>query len=121
HFFMEVLAGIQDRLADSGFDLNIYNVRMGDSLESQIDHLVKRGSAEGYLFISTHLPEKIGATLRRMGVPMVLIDDYHPDFDSVSVDSVEGAYLATKYLVDSGNRRVGMIAASPRSKPTIDR
>lgn len=121
HFFMEVLAGMQDKIQDFDYDLNIYNVKVGDSLEEQVEYMVKRGTAEGYVIISIHLSDAKVETLRRMGVPVVLIDDYHSYFDSVSVDSVEGAYIATKHLAEQGHRRIAMIAAHPKSKPSTER
>lgn len=121
HFFMEVLAGMQDKLQDYDYDLNIYNVKVGDALEDQVEYMVKRGTAEGYVIISIHMTDPKAETMRRMKVPMVLIDDYHPSFDSVSVDSVDGAYEATRYLCAQGHTRIGMIAANPTSKPSIDR
>lgn len=121
HFFMEVLAGMQDKLQDYDYDLNIYNVKVGDALEDQVEYMVKRGTAEGYVIISIHMSDAKADLMRRMDVPMVLIDDYHPHFDSVSVDSVEGAYQATRHLCEQGHRRIAMIAANPSSKPSNER
>lgn len=121
HFFMEVLAGMQDKIQAHDYDLNIYNVKVGDSLEQQVEYMMKRGTAEGYIIISIHLSDAKVATLKRMNVPVVLIDDYHSLFDSVSVDSVEGAYIATKHLISQGHQRIAMICANPLSKPITDR
>lgn len=121
HFFMEVLAGIQDRLADFDYDLNIYNVRISDDLHEQIEYLIKRGIADGYLLISIHLSDARWVNLKKLSKSIALIDEYHPDFDSVSVDSVEGAYLATKHLIDLGYERIAMIKAVSNSKPVQDR
>jgi LacI family transcriptional regulator len=121
HFFMEVLAGMQDKLQAYDYDLNIYNVKVGDSLEEQVEYMMKRGTAEGYIIISIHLSDPKVATLKRMNVPVVLIDDYHALFDSVSVDSVEGAYIATQHLISQGHHRIAMISANPLSKPASDR
>lgn len=121
HFFMEVLAGIQDKIAEYDYDLNIYNVRISDDLDQQVEYLIKRGVADGYLLISIHLNEKQWAGIKRLRKIIALIDEYHPEFDSVSVDSVEGAYLATRHLVNSGYQRIAMITALVNSKPAQDR
>jgi LacI family transcriptional regulator len=39
----------------------------------------------------------------------------------VSVDSVEGAYTATQYLLKQNYKHVAMISALPQAKPTRDR
>jgi LacI family transcriptional regulator len=121
YFFTEVLDGIQDGMIDKDYDLNIYNVRTSEDIPQQVDYLLKRGMAEGYLIISVHLPEKKWKQFTNYKLPIVLVDEYSSEFDSVSVDSIEGAYNATEYLIRSGYRRIAMIIAMPDSKPARDR
>lgn len=121
HFFMEVLAGIQDKIAEYEYDLNIFNVRISDDLDQQVEYLIKRGMADGYLLVSIHLNERQWNNIQKLRKTIALVDEYHPDFDSVSVDSVEGAYLGTKYLIDSGYEKIAMITAVMNSKPAQDR
>lgn len=121
HFFMEVLAGIQDKIAEYDYDLNIYNVRITEDIDKQIEYLIKRGVADGYLLISIHLNDNQWSCIKKLHDNIILIDEYHHDFDSVSVDSVEGAYLATQHLIDLGYERIAMITALMDSKPADDR
>ena len=121
NFFMEVLAGIQDRIAEFDYDLNIFNVRISDDLDQQVEYLIKRGMADGYLLISIHMNEKQWGIIKRLRKTIALIDEYHPEFDSVSVDSVEGSYQGTKYLIECGYNRIAMITAQINSKPSQDR
>lgn len=120
YFFMEVLAGIQDKLSKHNFDLYIFNVTT-DNLFGQVEHVLKRRWAGGYLFISIHLQDAQWKALKKFNTPITLVDEYYEDFDSVSVDSKRGAHSATKYLLDQGYRRVAMISASEVSKPVHDR
>lgn len=121
YFLTEVLDGVQDGMTDADFDLNIYNVRSSDNISGQVEHLLKRGMAEGYLIISIHMPEKKWRQIGNYKQPIVLIDEYSSMFDSISVDSVEGAYNATEFLIRSGHQRIAMIAAYKGSKPVSDR
>ncbi|TNE71544.1 LacI family transcriptional regulator [bacterium] len=123
YFFMEVLAGIQDKLLEYDYDLNIHNLNSGNSsdINDQVDYVVKRGLADGYILVSVHQQEAYWEQLKSYQIPLVLIDEYHPDFDSVSVDSVEGSYSATKHLIDQGYRKIALISANPSSKPMKDR
>src|SRR5690606_9414720 len=114
-------AGIQDRIAEFEYDLNIYNVRISDDLDQQVEYLIKRGMADGYLLISIHMNEKQWGIIKKLRKTIALIDEYQPEFDSVSVDSVEGAYQGTKYLIDCGYHRIAMITAQFNSKPSQDR
>ncbi|RNC85779.1 MAG: LacI family transcriptional regulator [Balneola sp.] len=121
YFFMEVLGGIQDKLGELGYELNIFNVTADDHLFDQVEHVLKRRWAEGYLFISIHLNDDQWKQLTKYNVPITLVDEHFEGFDSVSVDNVQGAYRATKCLLDKGFRRVAMLSALKSSKPIRDR
>lgn len=121
YFFMEVLGGIQDALVQYDYDLNIYNITSTNDLLEQIEYVLKKGMADGYLFISLHLKEPQWKRLKRYQVPITLVDEYDSEFDSVSVDSIEGAYTAASYFVQKKYRRIAMISAHPNAKPTRDR
>jgi LacI family transcriptional regulator len=121
---MEILAGIQDKIQEYDYDLTIYNIKSftnNDELREQVEYVIKKGLAEGYILISVHLGAIEWEHLRRFKSPIVLVDEYSEHFDSVSVDSVDGAYAATKYLIDQGAKRVAMISAVESSKPVSDR
>ncbi len=121
YFFMEVLGGIQDALIEYDYDLNIYNITSTDDLFEQIEYVLKKGMADGYLFISLHLKEPQWQRLKRYQVPITLVDEYDAAFDSVSVDSIEGAYVATNFFIQNGFRHIAMISAYPAAKPSLDR
>lgn len=121
YFFMEVLGGIQDALAEYDYDLNIYNITSTNDLLEQIEYVLRKGMADGYLFISLHLKDSQWRELKRYKVPITLVDEYDAKFDSVSVDSIEGAYTATNYFIKKGFRRIAMISAYPGAKPSGDR
>ncbi len=121
YFFMEVLGGVQDKLQELGYELSIFNVTANDNLFAQVEHVIKRRWAKGYLFISIHLQEEQWKQLTRYDVPITLVDEHYEGFDSVSVDNVQGAYSATKSLLDMGFKRVAMLAALKSSKPIRDR
>jgi LacI family transcriptional regulator len=121
YFFMEVLEGIQDRLSNVDFDLNIYNIKPFDDIPSQVETIIKRGMAEGYIVVSVHMSESQWKNLKKLNASLVLIDEYSAEFDSVSVDSVEGAYNAIQYLLKKGYERIAMIRAFQNSKPVVDR
>ena len=121
YFFMEVLAGMQDKIAEYDYDLQIFNVKIADNLLSQADHIMKRGWGEGYIVISVHLEDSEWQLLHKYNVPVVLIDEYYSGFDTISVDSIQGAYTATSHLIEQGYRSLGMICAKLDSKPIVDR
>lgn len=118
YFFMEVLGGIQDEMANHTYDLNIYNIqRNGGNMFSQVENIVKRQWADGYLFISIHLKDEQLEKLLSYEMPITLIDESYPGLDSVSVDNEQGIKKAMHHFLDHGLKRIGLISASKSSKP----
>lgn len=118
YFFMEVLGGIQDEMSNHHYDLNIYNIqRNGGDMFSQVENIIKRQWADGYLFISIHLKDDQLEKLLSYDMPITLIDESYPGMDSVSVDNEEGIQKAMHHFLDNGLKRIGLISASKSSKP----
>jgi LacI family transcriptional regulator len=119
YFFMEVLAGIQDEISNYNYDLNIFNVQSNgeDNMFSQVENIIKRQWADGYLFISTHLRDTELAQLQNYDMPITLIDESYPGMDSVSADNEKGIEKAMHYFLDNGMTRIGLISAMKTSKP----
>ena len=82
---------------------------------------LSRGKVDGILFFSMKFPEKYVDLILQRKVPMVLVDTYHSKFDSISVNNIKGAYIATEYLIKLGHRRIGMITARLESTPAKQR
>jgi LacI family transcriptional regulator len=121
YFFMEVLGGIQDKLSEMNYELSIFNISPNKDIQEQVEHVLKRRWAEGYLFISIHLDENNWSKLQKYNVPITLVDEHYEGFDSVSVDNAQGAYRAAKSLFNCGYKRVAMLSALETSKPIRDR
>lgn len=118
YFFMEVLEGIQDEISNYDYDLNIFNIQSdGEDMFSQVENIIKRQWADGYIFISTHLREPQLKKLLSYEVPITLIDESYPGMDSVSVDNEKGTEKAMQYFLDKGLKRIAMISALKASKP----
>lgn len=121
YFFMEVLAGIQEMATRNDIEIHIVNLKSNEDLVDQLKFQIRRQFADGYIFISVHLAGDQWDAFKTSEQPIVLLDDYHPLYDTVSVDNREGAYKATKTFLDSGLTRIAMISGSPTSKPILER
>lgn len=121
YFFMEVLGGVQDKLSEMNYELSIFNISPNKDVQEQVEHVLKRRLAEGYLFVSIHLNEEDWRKLEKYKVPITLVDEHFEGFDSVSVDNAQGAFRATKKLLEAGHKRVAMLSAKETSKPIRDR
>lgn len=123
YFFMEVLAGIQGEMSNYSYDLSIFNVHSGsdESMFQQVDNILKRGWADGYLFISTHMNDEQLEKLKSRNMPITLIDEYYSGIDSVTVNNEEGTQQAMQYFFDEGYRRIAMVSAIKSAKPSKQR
>lgn len=118
YFFMEVLAGIQDEISNYPYDLNIFNINSGsEGMFDEVETIIKRQWADGYLFISTHLRDPHLKKLQGYDIPITLIDETYPGFDSVSVNNEEGIQQAMQFFLDQGYKRIALISALKSSKP----
>ena len=82
-----------------------------DPTEDLIDQLRRHAPdalAVAGLVDHAHL-QKLAALKR----PMVLIDQYAPEFRCVNIDHAQGAQVAMEHLFDRGLRRIAFIGGSP--------
>lgn len=121
YFFTEILKGAQDMLSDKNIELNILNISQDKDVYTQVEQIIKRQWADGYLLASIHLQEEELKKLKRFQVPISLLDDFSPTFDSVSFDNKKGAYKATEYLIQKGCCRIAFLSGQVSSFPIRDR
>jgi LacI family transcriptional regulator len=119
------LQGIVSVLANSDYDLVLFDVEKSENQEELLSNIVQRSLVDGLLILSMLPAETDLDRFIESGIPAVIIDSYHPDFPSVLVDNEMGAWQATKYLLDLGHRRIGYVSDYPdnpfNSSPVIDR
>lgn len=121
YFFMQVLAGIQDKISEYNYELYIYNIKPNEDKLGQIKQLLRRKWAAAYLMVSIHLPDEEWKHLLEFEDPITLVDDAYPKLDSIYVDNVHGAEVATQFLLNKGYLNPGMILPNRNSKPAQDR
>ncbi|MEM6328274.1 MAG: LacI family DNA-binding transcriptional regulator [Bacteroidota bacterium] len=120
-FFMEVLRGMQDRLDESDYDLLVYAARTLDRVDGQLARALQRGRSDGMLLASTPITPSRARRLANSRRPIVLVDSFHEDFDSVCIDNVRGGAEAVRHLLERGHERIGLILPMVQSVPAQDR
>lgn len=109
----ERLRGIEYTLAESEYDLIIYNVETVERRDTLIRTLPLRKLVDGILIISLSPRDEDIPHLTMTDIPVVLIDANHPSLTSLNrvvVDDVEGGRVATQHLIDLGHTRIGYIS-----------
>lgn len=108
-FFMEVLRGVESAAANAGCDLILYNVETDAQRDRYFSTVPIRRKVDGLVIISLTPDETVARRFNDINLPVVLVDAYSPLLTSFIVNNVEGAYLAVKYLIERGHRRIGFI------------
>lgn len=113
-FFANVISGIEEVAHEAGFKVIICQSHDDTSLEEEhIDTLLSNGVSG--ILISCGLDTQQNTHFQKVksaGIPLIFFDRVADDFESVKVvnDDREGAYKATKHLIDQGYKRIAHFA-----------
>jgi DNA-binding LacI/PurR family transcriptional regulator len=107
--FTERLRGVEYALADSEYDLILFNVETTTKRDAYFHDVPRRERFDGLLIVS--LSPRNGEVERflQAGVPTVLVDARHPCLNRVVIDDVAGGRLATQHLIELGHRKIGFL------------
>lgn len=103
-FSAEILGAIENEIKKNGYYMMLFS---SDSAE-EITKLAANWTVDGMITIgmTTEICNEIKHEMR---IPVVYTDCYFDAYDQVNVGTMdeEGAYLATKYLLECGHRKIG--------------
>lgn len=107
-FFNEVLKGLKDEIQALELDFIIYNTGSVSPTEN-LRGFLDRGTPDALIIFSIALDEQLLNRLRKMHVPVILVDLDYPDFDVIKWDNYRGGWLAGEHLAQCGYQNIGMI------------
>ena len=107
--FIERLRGIENALAQSEYDLVLYNVETSERRDSCLRDVPRRERVDGLLIISLSPMDHEVDRLLRAGVPTVLIDAHHPELHRLTIDDADGGRQATQHLIDLGHEKIAFV------------
>lgn len=111
-FLNEVIHGIMEAVEARGYHLMIHAAEPNQP-DSYRD-LIRSRKADGLLISSPLVHDPEIRQLYDEGTPLVLNGTSgYADVPSVDVDNAQGAYVATRHLIELGHRRIGHISNAP--------
>ena len=123
-----ICQGIDEALAQAGYDLMLYTTHRQQDKEAKYARATAGGMTDGLLLMvplltSSQLESNYLATLRQQNFPYVLIDQEDPSGKSTIVDSTnqQGTYEAVSYLIGLGHERIGFITGDMRLNASKER
>jgi LacI family transcriptional regulator len=118
-FFTDVARGIEEVARDERWAVFLCNSDDDAAREADYVDLLLEQRVRGVLVTPVDRADRGLPLLRSRGIPVVLVDrSAGPGWCSVSVDDVEGGYLAVTHLVEGGHERVGYVGG-PSAVPQV--
>jgi DNA-binding LacI/PurR family transcriptional regulator len=108
--YIERMHGVQHILADSEYDLVIFNVDNPSQRNAYFKDLSYKMRADGIIIVSLPPNDEQAEYFAKSRIPIVFIDAYHPKMFCVIADDVEGGRIATRHLVELGHRKIAFLS-----------
>lgn len=107
NFYSEILGSIEFHARQNGYHVLISAT---DVTEDYLN-LIRERNLDGVIIIGTYQNEFL-SQLKQLEVPVVLVDSYckYDWFHAIRIDDEKSSYLATKYVLDAGHRRVALVS-----------
>lgn len=122
-FFTRMVLAVEAVADRKGYILSICNTF--DNVERELDIINRMAQhrVDGYIMIPTFEGEKNTRQLRKLGVPMVVIDrplEGVEDYVWVTTSNYRCGYAATEYLIQMGHRKIAFVGWNSRI-PDLER
>lgn len=114
--FVERLRGVEAAIAESEYDLIVYNVETVAKRDICFREVPASHRVDGLIIISLSPGDEDVARWAEAGVPVVLVDADHPLLTRVVTDDVAGGYMATRHLIELGHRKIAYLS-NPLDNP----
>ncbi|HOI85871.1 MAG TPA: LacI family DNA-binding transcriptional regulator [Acholeplasmataceae bacterium] len=114
-FFSEYLGEIHKVISSYGYDILLSGIQV----KGKYKNWIKSRGLDGIILLGSYPPD-IYEEVKTLNIPTVLTDVYESyanDFHSVNTDDAEGAYLATKHLINLGHKKIGFVGGSIKESP----
>ncbi|GIN69904.1 LacI family transcriptional regulator [Bacillus sp. J14TS2] len=115
-YFMKISRGIEDTLAEIGYSLLFVSGDENSNKEQKVMKVLLEKRVDAIVLATSGENEEIIKKINHSGVPVILIDrkleSDELELDLIEEDNIEGAYQLTKYLIDQGHKKIGIVNGS---------
>lgn len=114
-FFTTVARGVEDTAISKHYTVILCNTDENPEKELMYVEVLAKSKVDGVIYTSASGKKNPLKSLFLKKIPVVLIDrtiEGVNDLDIVRGDSVLGAYLLTRHLIELGHRRIGIVVGS---------
>lgn len=110
-FYPEVVRGAEDVANIYNYNVILCNTDLDKQKEIEYLRVLKEKMVDGILYMSSSIEPEIFKYIQHINVPIVLVENVDKDdtFPSVTINNLDAAYEAVKYLIKKGNKKIGYI------------
>lgn len=121
-FYWTMYERVLDKLTARGMFGMIERVSLTEEAEKAVPRLVQGGRVQALIVIGSFSLDYL-QTIRRLGLPVVQMDNYHPQsgLDTVISDGYYGMYIMTDYLLRRGHRSIAYLGRIGATSSITDR
>ncbi len=112
-FFSQLSDGVSERCKELGYKLNFYYVWDDDTLQKQIEN-IQYSDCCGIILLGTEMHVEDYRHFQKLSIPIVVLDVYFETIQAnyVLINNVQGAYLATTYLIKKTQQQPGYLRSA---------
>ena len=123
-FFSEIVREIGIECRDKNYQPIFCSTDGDNKIQEEYIELLLQKNIEGFLFATAHMHDPQIERLVLKGHPPVVLIDRRLQTelaDYVTIDNVEGAFMATKHLINHGHKRIACISGPENSSSGFER
>lgn len=107
-FFADIAKGVDEVLKKKNYSMFLTNTNFEEEAELKLTSLLIANKVDGIIIAPINDRSKSIEVLKKREVPFFLVNcrSYTQNLNWVSTDNIKGGYLATKYLLGLGHKRL---------------
>ena len=112
-FFSSLTEGISNGCKKNAYELNIHYLYEGENFKEQVNHL-KASGYNGIILLATEMNKHSLSYFSDFPLPLLILDAYFdiPSYNFVLINNIQGAFLATDYLIKECRVQPGYLRSS---------
>ena len=121
-FFSELARGVEDAAEKEGYSVILCNTDNKQSKEEKYLGVLHEKMVDGIIMTAAEV--SMNKSIKKSKIPTVLVDrDIELDKPAgrITVNNEEGAFIATKFLIEKGCKNIGFISSQKKNKPSAER
>jgi len=113
-FIADVVSGVEDAANDHGYSVFLANSNANPDREVKVVHSFHERRVDGILVTASRVGALYVPLLSQLKVPIVLINNQHPDetdefIYSVTIDNIKASTEVMRHLIGLGHKRIAYI------------